>query len=122
MRPGPNAPVSTSDIEEGVLRVLLDEDASRLDLVAHQHREELVGGARILDVDPDEQPLRGIHRGLPKLLRVHLPEALVTGELGADLLGQLERVAPQAGECLRRGRVLAERKRERRWADYLDEL
>src|ERR1044072_5546695 len=65
IRPGPSAPVSTSDIEEGVLRVLLDEDSARLDLVAHQHREELVGSTGVLDLDAHERGRVGGQRGLP---------------------------------------------------------
>ncbi len=102
-------------------RVLLDEEAARLDLVAHQHREELVGGVRVLDVDPHHQPLRRIHRRLPQLLGVHLAEALEARELDADLLREVERRGAQLGERLRLGRLLAERERERRRADDLDE-
>ena len=41
---------SCSDVEVGDgARVFLDELATRLDLVAHQHREDAVGGGGILD-------------------------------------------------------------------------
>src|SRR4051794_26309596 len=83
IRPGPRAPVSSSlmrhplDVEElDVLGVLLDELATRLDRVAHQHGERAVGGGRIFDVDAHQQTLGRIHRRLPELLRVHLAEAL----------------------------------------------
>src|SRR5205823_8527291 len=122
-RPRPSAPVSTSDIEErDVLRVLLDEEATRLDLIAHQHREELVGGARVLDVYPDEQPLHGIHRRLPQLIRVHLAETLVARELDSGAPGELECLVSQLRETLRLGSALPERERERRRPDDVQEL
>ncbi len=46
------------------------------DLLAHQHREDLVGGRGILAVDPQQGPRLGVHRRLPELVGVHLAEAL----------------------------------------------
>ena len=76
-----------------VFGVLLDELAPRFDGVAHQRREEAVGGVRVLDVDADQQPLRRVHRRLPELLGVHLAEALEARELHA-LLGRIEHTRP----------------------------
>src|SRR2546428_7789978 len=51
------SPVSTSDIQEShVLGVLLDEQAPRLDLVAHQLREDLVCERGVVDLHLDQHP------------------------------------------------------------------
>src|SRR5215472_10175144 len=47
-----------------VERVVLDELAARLDLIAHQRREHQVGFGVVLGLDLQERPLRGIHRRL----------------------------------------------------------
>src|SRR6185503_3224621 len=60
-----------------VERILFDELPARLDLVAHQHAEELVGAHRIVDSDAEQSPRVRAHRGLPELVGVHLAEALV---------------------------------------------
>src|SRR6266508_4359843 len=76
--------VARSNIEEAdVLGVGLDEQAARLDLVAHQHREEAVRRGRVFDVDANQQPARRIHRRLPQLRVVHLAETLETVELAS---------------------------------------
>src|SRR3954471_22640161 len=93
--PPPRPPVSSSDIEEAhVLGVGLDEQTSRLDLVAHQHREQAIRRRGVLDVDPDQQAPRRIHRRLPELQLVHLAETLEAAELDA-LLRKLEGEVPQ---------------------------
>src|SRR5215203_1128508 len=56
--------------------VLLDKSLARLDLVAHERREQLVGDRRGLDRDLQERPVLRVHRSIPELVRVHLPEAL----------------------------------------------
>src|SRR5438445_6601179 len=101
MRPGPSAPVSTSDIQESdVAGVLFDERAARLHLVAHQLREDLVRERRVLDVDADQHPLRRIHRRVAELVGVHLPEALEAAALDA-VLGEVETHRAQLLEGLR---------------------
>src|SRR5215213_1602189 len=59
-------------------RVVLDELTTRLDRIAHQHGENLVRFHRIIDSDFQERSLVGIHRRLPKLLRVHLAQTFIT--------------------------------------------
>src|SRR5919197_2682863 len=106
MRPGPSAPVSSSDIQESdVAGVLLDEGPPRLHLIAHQLREDLVGERRVLDVDPDQHPLRRIHRRLAELVRVHLAETLEAADLDA-FLREVESNRPQLLEGLRRAHLL----------------
>src|SRR6476469_5839988 len=81
-RPAPQA----SDVEEAdVLRVLLDEAAARLDVLAHQRGERLVRGGRVLEGHLEQRAGLRVHRGLPELLVVHLAEALVA--LDPVLLG-----------------------------------
>src|SRR5215207_3468393 len=62
--------------------VLLDEPLSWLDLVAHEIREQLVGDRRRLDRDLQERPVLRVHRRLPELVRVHLPETLEAADAG----------------------------------------
>jgi PPK2 family polyphosphate:nucleotide phosphotransferase len=57
-------------------RVLLDELAPGLDLLAHQHAEQRVGVARLLPRHAEHRPVRVVHRGLPELLGVHLAQPL----------------------------------------------
>src|SRR6476646_11912898 len=127
MRPGPSAPVSSSDTvrlnvqELHVAGVLLDEEAPRLDCVSHQRREDLVGGRLLLDLDLDQQALGGIHGRLPELLGVHLAEALEPRDLDALLRG-VEDTGTEIAEALRDLSFLADGDRERRRADLRDEL
>ena len=66
-----------------VLRVLLDELAARLDLVAHQHREDPVGGGRVLDLDArSASGSPGSIVVIHELLGVHLAEALEAARPG----------------------------------------
>src|SRR5215204_1101353 len=62
--------------------VLLDKSLARLDLVAHERREQLVGDRCGLDRDLQERPVLRVHRGIPELVRVHLPEALEAADAG----------------------------------------
>ena len=55
-----------------VQRVGLDELPARLDLVAHQRGEDLVGADGVLDLHAQHAAHGGIHRRLPQLPRVHL--------------------------------------------------
>src|SRR5450631_1701156 len=75
------------DIEEAnVASVALDEAAPALDVLAHEDREDLVRGRGIVQGDLEQDAVRGVHRGLPQLLVVHLTQALVA--LDAGLFGQ----------------------------------
>src|ERR1700742_687567 len=64
------------DVERRDAGVLLDELAARLDLVAHELREELVGAGRVVQGDLGERRRGRVHRGLRELVGVHLAEAL----------------------------------------------
>ena len=84
-----------SDVKEpDVLGVADDERPARLDVLTHEHAEQLVGGRRVVEGDQAQDPVGGIHRGLPQFLGVHLAEALVAldrillGELAAGLLAR----------------------------------
>src|SRR5439155_14840359 len=81
--------VEVSDVE----RVLFDERAPKLDVLAHEHGEELVGAARrVLVADLEERARVGVHRRGPELLGIHLAEALVAREddaLAATLVDEL---------------------------------
>src|SRR5205807_8726834 len=59
------------------LRVFLDVLPARFDGLAHEDREEGVSGRGILDRHLFQDASRGIHRGLPEFIRVHLAQALV---------------------------------------------
>src|SRR4051812_29352632 len=66
-----------SDVEEAdILGVALDEGAPGLDVLAHQHREEVVGEGRVVQGDLTQHTVVDIHGGDPQLLGVHLAEAL----------------------------------------------
>src|SRR5438034_11742361 len=74
--------VACSDVEEShVGGVGGDEVLAQLDVVAHQHRHDLVGERSLLDVDLQQRALRGVHGGGPELLPIHLAQALQAGEL-----------------------------------------
>src|SRR5471032_1226150 len=65
----------TLDVEEAnVAGVALDEAAATLDVLAHQDREDLVGGSSVVEGDLEQDAVVGIHRGLPQLLVVHLAQ------------------------------------------------
>src|SRR5258706_5448381 len=90
-REGTGLPVALGHLETGERRkastrstveprdqgVLLDEQPPGLDVVAHQLGEDFVGGDPVFDLHFEQPPGLRIHRGLPKLLRVHLSETLV---------------------------------------------
>src|SRR5690606_37809898 len=85
------------DVEEAdVLGVALDEGAPGLDVLTHQHAEDLVGCSGIVDGDLLKRARRVIHRGLPQLLRVHLTETLVA--LDGSILRQALAVGLAMGE------------------------
>src|SRR4051812_14739081 len=58
-------------------RVLLNELTSRLDLIAHQRRENIVRRHSVLNPHLHEPPTRRINGGLPELARIHLAQPLV---------------------------------------------
>ena len=58
--------------------MLLDELAAWLHIIAHEHREYLVGIGCVLDGDTLQQARLGIHGGLPKLLGVHLTQTFIS--------------------------------------------
>src|SRR5215210_1809532 len=62
--------------------VLLDKGFARLDLVAHERREQLVCDRGRLDRDLKQSPVLWVHRRLPELDRVHLTEALEASDVG----------------------------------------
>src|SRR5665648_1283956 len=58
----PSSVCRLSDIEEPhFLRVLLDERAARLDLVAHQHRKDLIGRLDVFHGHELEGARHGVH-------------------------------------------------------------
>src|SRR6185503_15128282 len=74
------------DIEvRDVQGVLLDELPARLDGVAHQHREHLIGADGVFHRDLEERARVGLHSRVRELLRVHLAETLVALEGRAGL-------------------------------------
>src|SRR5215207_5183141 len=67
-----------SDIEiADELRVLLDEEASRLDFVAHERLEDLIGHDRVVEIHAEDRACFRVHGCLPQLIRVHLAQTLV---------------------------------------------
>src|SRR3990172_512597 len=65
------------DVEGGLVVVALDEVLARGHFLAHELRENAVGGHRVLYVDLEHDAPGGVHGRLPELLRVHLTETLV---------------------------------------------
>src|SRR5690349_23726578 len=66
-----------SDVQEtNVLGVAHDEAAPRLDVLAHEHAEQLVRGSRVVERDLEQDALGRVHGGVPQLPGVHLAEAL----------------------------------------------
>ncbi len=51
--------------------VVLNELPSRLDFIAHQFGEHLLGFNRIGNINPKKFSVTGIHGGAKQLLRVH---------------------------------------------------
>ena len=70
-------PTGSNIQEANVFRVAGDETAAGLDVFAHQNREQLVSGGRVVEGDLAQHPDVGIHRRLPKFLGVHLTKTLV---------------------------------------------
>src|SRR5699024_1511716 len=75
------------DIQEAhVLGVLLDEVTSGLDVLAHQHGENLIRSCGVIHGDLAQGAVLGIHGGVPQFRVVHLAQTLVA--LDAVVLGQ----------------------------------
>src|SRR5262249_21355208 len=66
-----------------VQRIIFDELPTRLDDIAHQNREHLVGidSVVLVQVNLKQFSLLGIHRGLKQFLGVHLTETFKTFDL-----------------------------------------
>src|ERR1700738_2195202 len=91
----------SSDIQEtNVLGVAGDEASACLDVLAHQDREQLVGGSGVVEGDLTQHPDRGVHGGFPQLLGIHFAETLVALDavflidLLAGLLPRLQQTVP----------------------------
>src|ERR1700722_12187064 len=78
-------------------RILLDELAARLDNIAHELDEDVVGLVDLADLDLQQRARLAIESRLPELVLVHLSQALVALESdalasrGVDRLEQLRR-------------------------------
>ena len=98
-----------------VERVVLDELAPRLDLVAHQRGEHQVGLGVVLGAHLQQRPHVGLHRRRPELLGVHLAEPLVAVDRHALLAGGDEELHELVERVERHVRVLgfAPRRRSR---------
>src|SRR6266478_5922246 len=111
---------SALDIEIGHLqRIVLDEVAARLDHVAHQGREDLVGFVGMVDLDLQEHARLGIARGLPQLVRIHLAQALVALDRDALAAG-LEHGGEQFGRRGDRRVLVLDREHARPLVDRLE--
>src|ERR1700737_2000004 len=73
------------------LGVRLDEALAGIHVVAHQDVEDLVGFDRVLNLDPQQHAVLGIHRGFPELFGIHLAKTLVASDLG--LAGHLRQLS-----------------------------
>src|SRR5579864_525271 len=93
--------------------VFLDEFAALLDVFAHECRENILGGDGILETDFEERARLGVHGGLPKLVGVHLAEALETRD-GEFLFRVFENIAENAEGVVLRHFVAIVRDGERR--------
>src|SRR6266498_3795770 len=67
---------TASRIDEGFLRVLLNEVPAGLDVLAHEDAEHPVGRGGVFQRDPLEHAGLGVHGRFPQLLGLHLGQAL----------------------------------------------
>jgi len=75
-----------SGIYIGISGIALYKLPSGTYILTHKHREDMVCLGGVLNVDLLEQTVLRIHRGVPKLFRIHLAETFVA--LGSDVLFQ----------------------------------
>src|SRR5450830_384205 len=68
-----NLNIQVNDVQ----RILLDKITARLNLIAHQNRENLVRLDDILDLDLQKDTVFRVHGGLPELFRVHLSQTFI---------------------------------------------
>ena len=61
----------------GFQSIAFNKGSSRLDFIAHERCENLVGCNRIFYLYAQQATHSGVHGGFPQLLRVHLTQALV---------------------------------------------
>ena len=94
--------VEVSDVE----RVVFDELAARLDLIAHQCREHLVRLGVVLGANLEQRPILGVHRRHPERIRVHLTQALVAVDGDAFSAGGDEELDELIDVAQRRIRLL----------------
>src|SRR5438094_7729254 len=88
-------------------RIPLDEFAPRVDQVAHQLSEDVVGFLAFLHLHLQQRARVGVERGLPELAGVHLAEALVALQRKALAAGRHHRVEQADRAVDRRLLVLA---------------
>src|ERR1700733_15697439 len=70
-------PGNRLDVQEPhILRVPGNKGAAGLDVLTHEHAEQLVGLRRVVQGYLEQHPAGRVHRRLPQLLGVHLAEAL----------------------------------------------
>ena len=69
----------------------LDEFATWIDRITHQHVERAVRLSRILHRDDEQGPVLRVHRGLPELAWIHFTQTLIALEtcLFTDFLDDL---------------------------------
>src|ERR1700719_4941049 len=72
----PGGPAASDVQEPDVLGVAGDERAAGLDVLAHQHAEQLIGLGRVIQGHLQQDPAGRVHRGFPQLVGVHLAQAL----------------------------------------------
>src|SRR6185295_3277694 len=95
-------PVGRSDVKVGDRQgVALDELTARLDDIAHQPREDLVGLAEIADLHLQQRARLLVERRLPELLGIHFAQtfvALHADALAARIINGIEKAArPEHG-------------------------
>src|SRR5258708_12730916 len=75
--------LAASHVDVGAERMFLDEIAARLDHVAHQLGEDVVGLVDLLDLHLQQRTLLCIERGFPHLALFHPPTPFSTPPLHA---------------------------------------
>ncbi len=67
----------TLDIQPCLVGVGLDEATTGWNRIAHEHVKGAVGLSRVLNVDLEDGAILWVHGRVPKLLVIHLSQALV---------------------------------------------